>query len=330
MKSEQEDVHDVRLATGLEQPQSQSGMMPGPFPTDGTDGANPVQTALVSAAIALGRGGTLPNAAAFKGGAAVTQPQAVCQVQVLRRRCVATLAIENGAVERVRHGRAFLPGWAGRVGFADAAGGVPALRIRVRALVALAGGDLRAVPATRGTDREYGIGLSRQAKALQEGASMDEGDPLGGENVDQGLMVPGPRFPVLGGQPPVAGINALDDTPDGLRDVWGVHRDFARSLSVQFNLHSGTPFASAIHRGGGYGMAWSIPVARTLFFQTAHPLFPFEKKEAKACREAPFPSIKGARGKPGNRDRLWPPWAAFWRGLRVQPHASGERRAAHW
>ena len=262
----------------------------------GTRGRSP-QMALVSAAIALGRGGKLPNAAAFEGGAAVTQTQAVCQVQVLRRRCVATLAVENRAVERVRHGRAFLPGWAGRVRLADAAGGVPALRVRVRALVARAGGGLRAAPATYGTDREHGLGLGRQAEVIQEGADVDEGDPLGGESVDQGLMVPGSRFPVLGGQPPVAGINALDDTPDGLRDVWGVHRDFARSLGSEFDLHSDSPLASAIHRGGGYGMALSIPVARTLFFQTAHPPFPFEKKEAKACREASFSFDQGGAWK---------------------------------
>ena len=92
--------------------------------------------------------------------------------------------------------------------YSGVAGGVPALRVRVRALVALAGGGLRAAPATRGTDREHGLGLSRQAEALQEGAGMDEGDTLGGENVDQGLMVPGVCFPVLGGQPPVAGIGS--------------------------------------------------------------------------------------------------------------------------
>jgi len=226
-------------------------------------------------------------------------------------------------------GGAFLPGWAGRCGLADAAGGVPALRVRVRALVALASGGLRAAPATRGTGREHGLGLGRQAEALQEGAGVDEGDTLGGVNVNHGLMVPGLRAPVLGGQPPVPGINPLDDTPNGLRDILGGNRDCARSLGGQCDLHSDTPLASAIHRWRGYGIALSFPVAKTLFFQTAHPPFPFEKKEAKACREAPFPSITGARGHPGNRDRLWPPWATFWRGLRVKPHASGERHAAH-
>ena len=239
-----------------------------------TDGTNPVQTAVVSAAIALGRGGTLPNAAAFKGGAAVTQTQAVCQVQVLRRRCVATLAVENRAVERVRHGRAFLPGWAGRFGLADAAVSVPALRVRVRALVALAGGGLRAAPATHGTDREHGLGLGRQAEAIQEGAGVDEGDPLGGESVDQGLMVPGPRFPVLGGQPPVAGINALDDTPDGLRDVWGGHRDFARSLSGEFDLHSGHSSRFGYSPRGRLRDGLVNSSRKNTFFSNGSPLVP--------------------------------------------------------